>query len=260
MSKAKPPAKTGTVIVPEDLPAPLAQVLTKLRLKVAELQSTILAKYYETGLLLKPVSTDAAKFGSNAIAKLDQQTGISKEQLYKMISFTEKYTPAQLEELCAMQSKRGKRLTWGHVCHLLSVGVAETRYEWAKKAVDNEWTSEDLLKALQAKRGNLRPGSGRKFTQPKTLKQGIDNYNAAVNDFVRRKAEVWEPMLESIAEKTDDSYTDEDVAQLTDMEASIEKLQAALVGQKKTLERVRSHVEQAIKEKGDSGDEEESDE
>ena len=259
MAKAKSnlPAKTGTVIMPEDLPAPLAQILTKLRLKVAGLQTAILSTYYETGVLLKPVSSDHTKYGANAISRLEEQSGISKEQLYKMISFTEKYNKAQLEELCALQSPRGKHLTWGHVCHLLSVNVAETRYEWARKAADGEWTSDELLKALQAKRGNLRAGSGRKFAQPKDLKQGVANLSASVNDYVKRKAEVWEPMLEQLAEKTEDSFTAEDVVQLDDMEASVEKLQTTLTSQLKTLTKVREHIKQAIKERGSEEDEEE---
>ena len=246
--KATVPALTGTVIMPEDqeMNAALSKVATQLKLKITGIQSAILEAYYDTGELLKPAQAEAGKYGTNAIGKLEGHTGIPKEQLYKMIKFVEVYTRKQLTELVKLQSERGKRLTWGHVVHLLSVADVKHRDKLAHDAAVQEWSAEDLGKQLISKRGNLRPGSGRKFFKPKTLGQCVANLAGSVDDYVKRKGSVWDVTLEELAEKAADQYTPEMIPELDAMEASLEKLQLATSGQLKTLNRVRSHIKGAL--------------
>lgn len=100
---------------------------------------------------------------------LKAKLGISSDQIIKARKFAERYSQADLNELCDLGSDGGAPITLTHIVVLLRV-PKDTAMELARKASREKWSSEMLSAEVRAMYPEKGSGGGR-HTQPPPTKQ-----------------------------------------------------------------------------------------
>lgn len=210
---------------------------------------TLLDANRKKGKLLLQISQKPDVYGS--VAVLATALGIGVDSLYKIQQFMERYTDQEYLILRDARSSINRRLSWSHVVALLSVADKKLRMRLQRAAVTGNWTSKHLEQVISGTcGGNQRPGAGRTFHKPGTLRDGALNASGYMQDFNRRMTEVWLPMFDEFKELPPDGEqlaTREQLLKLLDAEDTA--LSLCQERRDKTLA-VLSRLETALTSKG----------
>lgn len=145
-----------------------------------------------------------------ALGKLAEKHNVTSDHLLKARRFVELLSDKKSLDLLAQERKKqvtplncGKqtvrpkrkkkdtRLSWGHVRHLVSVADHARRYQLLKDAVWLNWSTTQLIDAIQVREGRtIRPvAGGRPPNKPQTIEEGMLR--------LQRLSEKWSALYQS---------------------------------------------------------------
>ena len=104
--------------------------------------------------------TENAKYGDSIMEDLSEELGVDEVTLYRSVHFFKTYKVAP----------RGKNLGWSHYKELLGVREDVARRLLEDKASKEDWSRDQLVKAIRIHRETASKGSSpsrsRKFSRP----------------------------------------------------------------------------------------------
>ena len=118
-----------------------------------------LKKYHRIGRELRTATKSEPRVSTFTREKLCKQYGISKDKFYKTLAFANRYTVAQLNELCGLRNAESHEpLHWAHVRLLLGFPADKlaVRNELQAQAVDESWTVKRLRDEVQKVQGGKK--------------------------------------------------------------------------------------------------------
>ena len=116
--------------------------------------------YWEIGSRISEEGlTENAKYGDSIMEDLSEELGVDEYTLYRSVHFFKAYKVAP----------RGNNLTWSHYRELLGIRDNQMRKLLEDKASKEDWTREQLVKAIRSRQAASSKGSpsrSRKFSRP----------------------------------------------------------------------------------------------
>ena len=113
------------------------------------------------------------------------------DTLRKAKLFAEKYSEADLEELCELRNSDGLPLNWGHIIHFLRIGNPSKRKRLEGEASEKGWTQQELAVAVAETNGEKRSGGGRKMKRPADPEGILQQLLSETRQWNRRFDEIW---------------------------------------------------------------------
>lgn len=124
------------------------------------------------------------------------KSGMSRAKLYKARVFAQRFTPQDLERLCARQLPDGRRLGIGHVCELLQVADSQQRRELEQRAAEEGWSSRRLRTA------RLLAVGGRVTRSKAGRRPHLPSNPAALLQQIRERTDQWLRWSASVLDAT----------------------------------------------------------
>jgi hypothetical protein len=101
-----------------------------------------------------------------------RHAGLNHDLMQKAWRLAEAYTEEDVRAICRKVRERPARFGYTHLVKLLSVSDRGLRQELLDQAIDGQWSTGDLQRAIQARRGR-RPHVGKKPKEPKDVLEAL---------------------------------------------------------------------------------------
>jgi len=202
-ARPKPAAVTrgDVAVIPTQLaalPATLQADYGEFLGIAAQVNELALRSYRRIGRLVHNWKNDRAVYGASAVEQVAKISGWSVGVLYKAENLYDRISEQEFDAwLVARSATNGAPLSWTHAAILVTVEDPRQRQDLFERVMRQGLTVAQLEEQVRALRGvtSLRPGSGRKFALVADTARLRGNFNAVVEDVLRRAANVWAPAL-----------------------------------------------------------------
>ena len=175
--------------------APPPGSLRRLHRLLVELQSDDPLSYYRFGQQLqKSYPERRQNYRQHQMKDLAARLGLEDKSaeilLWCARKFAAEYTEQEAERLCRDAAEAGTSLSWSHVRALLAVQDRRLRRAMEKQCVENRWTTRQLRRKIQEKKGFPPEGGGR-IDRPGTLDEAVQQFMQESRAWLRRCRKVW---------------------------------------------------------------------
>ena len=157
----------------------------------------IIMARYELGLLVQEIYDDTTdqggdrRYGDKAMQKLCIAIPWCRSLLYETLLLVQHMSREEAERLSTLHTKSGQPIFWTHVRILSGVTNPKSRNELLEHTLQEDWTCEELGKAvMQLKEPNETVGA-RKAKGPRNLNGMIEQQQAYADHFLERAERVW---------------------------------------------------------------------
>jgi hypothetical protein len=209
---------------------------------------------YELGKVLQAIAEDEAKnvsrtYGEHAMKKLATASGVSIRELYECQRLAAGFTEDELKELLSLQGKSGATLQWTHFREVMHLRSKSDRQTWLKRAIENEWTTEELGTKLRQEPSDSKDARGRPLAKPKNLDAAIGQQRKYAQDWTRRYTEVWSKPESSLSRLSVDVPTAKRAQMLPELRSlkkELEELVEVLPKQLQAVNKAISGLEKQV--------------
>ena len=250
-------AKTGVIVANDGLagatPA-FREAVERGRQLMNTMSQTALDGYRELGQMARDMTKRPEAYGGqSAVQRFADCFEWSASQVYKMRAFAEAYTDQQYKRLCSLQMPDGRQLSWSHAIQFISISDTKEREKLQSEAASLGWTASQLEREI-AKRlgGNRRPGSGRKFAQPKNPEEAFNAMSVFAAEVTRRTEQIWPVQLAAVSELDPNAYSVGLYKTLDQAVKSTEAVATMMQDQMEQAQRIRRHVKSVLLERGET--------
>lgn len=177
------------------MPPALLQQFRALDAATQSIRETNLRFYHRVGAVCLEIRSAPEKYnatdGTAALDLLSEALLLAPRVLTTARTFAENYPAGQLDELINLKNTESDfQLNWGHVNFLLTVHEEEKREEFAKQAVESQWSPGELHEKIKESRGGPLRG-GRPHKQPTSAMAGIRQMQKATKTWLAKFKSVW---------------------------------------------------------------------
>lgn len=124
----------------------IKSVSKKVKTLLARADHNDVLARYEVSVILKNVMADA-KYGENAIAKMQSEIGLKKQSLYRIARVAQAWPEVEFSELANRVNKNEWPLSWSHFELLASID--ESRNQMVERALAESLTVAELAAAIK---------------------------------------------------------------------------------------------------------------
>ena len=173
---------------------------------------------WELALQIKAIYDDVTehrgnRYGVHAIDQIRAFFGWDGGVIYSALRIAKQFTQEEIDDLCGKKMPNGQPLSYSHLNSLMGIQDRDKRKELIDKAVEENWTSNDLARAVvqgkEPARLNKEDRRGRPIGKPRNFDLVLAQMEAFADDFLGRAKEVWTTEQHSLDGKMTDFANDD---------------------------------------------------
>lgn len=239
----------------DQMNGPLKRKFSMIEKSVNDLRADNLRYYHTIGKICEEIREKpdvyVGKDGTSGLKLIEQALSTQARTLRKAAMFAREYDDPQVEQLIGLVNTETKfQLHWGHVSFLLTLPTSEKREKFAQEAVE-KMLDPPALHDLIKKRTKRSGGHGRTHEMPKTISAQIRQILTICRQWVGKNTDVWngteESVFSNILNMPPDEMEPDMLEQLDEIKTLMADIAEQAEGNVGRTERVREHMETAIK-------------
>lgn len=212
----------------------LVAKMQQIKKLLIEQEQVTLKRAWNMGKLVKELSDNRIKYDpaeQRPVEKVALVLNYSQHYLYQVARFCRDFSEEHLQNLLAMETARGSKLSWMHIQALLVVDDIPTRNRILAQWMASEWTMEEYKSAIDKALGRTaanRHKGGPKFGIPSSISGKVTALTKQSDLFIRKDEHVFRhkdhSILKSIEAMPADKVTSELIAQIDESRKKIDQL------------------------------------
>lgn len=213
----------------EEQEGKLNGAIAEVKQKLASAERGDLLARHAVAVVILEVK-DAAKYGENALERMQEEIGLDRATLYRYASVAEAWTKTDFAKLCDRTNSKQMPLTWSHLELLATVRDGRSRKALLERALKEALTVRGLSAAMKGKGGGKeRPEDG----------EEADSLEELVREMEKTEHDVaaWDRTLSTVFADATRELTSEEYATARNMLARMESLSTKLYAVSELLNR-----------------------
>jgi hypothetical protein len=182
------PGRTKETLTPTPRP------LVRLRKLLSQRQDGDVRWYYQVGKQLQELLPERwQRNQQHQMKRLAVELKLEKSApllLWCARKFAAEYDDQEVERLCREATEAGVSLSRNHVQALVAIKNRQFRRTMEKQCITNHWTTRQLRRKIQEKKG-FPPEGGGHIDRPETLDGALQQFMHESRAWLRRCRKVW---------------------------------------------------------------------
>ncbi len=205
----------------------LQQQIDKINELLEKDRRNIILARYDLGLLVKEIHDEETmnyrmnRYGDQSMIKLCLSVPWSRSLLYETLRFVQVITREEAERLAGLHTQAGCPIYWSHVRALLGVSCPNMREELLQRTIQENWSCDELDKAIMQLKKSHEPAGHRKIKGPRNLNGMIEQQRTYADHFLERAKSAWSDPEHSLTnlclDVPSEKYTEEGAKKLKDL-------------------------------------------
>lgn len=225
---------SGTSVVVKGMTPALRSEYEKLKRLLASSEKQDVRTRYEIGRVVAQVRGERAKYGSDAVGKLERALGLDENTLRRYERIANTWTPTQVSTLLKRTNPYGRPLSWSHLDVLAEVVDEKKRESLLKQALREGLSVRELAKRVRGGTLSLVEDANESALSRPIL-SAVREMTARAENVVER-VESWEKSVFERLKKENSPEVNE----------SLQKAKGAFTQLRSVADLVLKHIEEGL--------------